>query len=75
MLFQRPRTCWREAFCRLKADGRLSRLKLRLAGGMLADDKPLERQIRRRLARAGALGDVEFLPHMELPAPRSSCGS
>jgi len=56
-----------EAFCRLKTDGRLSRLKLRLAGGMLADDKPLERQIRRRLARAGVLGDVEFLPHMELP--------
>lgn len=56
-----------EAFCRLKADGRLSRLKLRLAGGMLADDKPLERQIRRRLASAGVLGDVEILPHMELP--------
>jgi len=56
-----------EAFCRLKTDGRLSRLKLRLAGGMLADDKPLERQIRRRLASAGVLGDVEFLPHMELP--------
>jgi len=56
-----------EAFCRLKADGRLSGLKLRLAGGMLADDKSLERQIRRRLARAGVLGDVEFLPHMELP--------
>jgi glycosyltransferase involved in cell wall biosynthesis len=56
-----------EAFCRLKTDGRFLRLKLRLAGGMLADDKPLERQIRRRLARAGVLGDVEFLPHMELP--------
>jgi glycosyltransferase involved in cell wall biosynthesis len=56
-----------EAFCRLKADARLSGLKLRLAGGMLADDKPLERQIRRRLAKASVLGDVEFLPHMELP--------
>lgn len=57
-----------EAFCRLKAQGRFPRLKLRLAGGMLAEDKSLERQMRRRLARAGVLGDVEFLPHMELPA-------
>jgi glycosyltransferase involved in cell wall biosynthesis len=51
-----------EAFLALRAGGRVPGLRLRVAGATLAEHRPFVEDLRRRLADAGAAGDVEFLP-------------
>ena len=52
-----------EAFLLLRP--KLSGLKLRLAGGWSTADEPFLDAIRKRVAEAGASGDVEFLPNLQ----------
>ena len=44
---------------------KLAGLRLRLAGGWTTADEPFLDAIRRRIAQAGASGDVEFLPNLQ----------
>jgi glycosyltransferase involved in cell wall biosynthesis len=43
-------------------------LRLRIAGGMTADDKTFVARTRRKLRAAGVLGSVDFVPRFERPA-------
>ena len=54
-----------DAFAILRKDNRVPGLKLRIAGGKTADDKPFIREIRQRLAEKGLSDDVEFLPNLD----------
>jgi glycosyltransferase involved in cell wall biosynthesis len=51
-----------DAFLILKKDPRLSRTRLHLTGGLTGDDGAFLRRVKRKLGRAGILGDVAFLP-------------
>jgi glycosyltransferase involved in cell wall biosynthesis len=51
-----------EAFLAIRAGGRVPGVRLRIAGGHTPGDKPFIEEVRRRLAAAGAAGDVEWLP-------------
>ncbi len=51
-----------EAFILLKKDDKLRQAKLRISGGRNAGDEPFISRMRDRLAEAGVLEDVEFLP-------------
>jgi len=53
-----------EAFIALKRSGRHPRLRLRLAGGRLGEDRRFIAHIRRRVAASGVADDVDFLPNL-----------
>lgn len=57
-----------EAFEILAGDARFPNLRLRAAGGHIADDVGFLADLRRRLERAGLAGRVEFLPNLERAA-------
>jgi glycosyltransferase involved in cell wall biosynthesis len=48
--------------------GRFPNIRLRAAGGCIADDRPFLRQLRRRLKKGGLAGQVELLPNLERSA-------
>jgi glycosyltransferase involved in cell wall biosynthesis len=48
--------------------GRFPNVRLRAAGGCIADDKPFLRQLRRRLKKHGLAAQVEWLPNLERSA-------
>jgi glycosyltransferase involved in cell wall biosynthesis len=52
-----------EAYIRLKNRGRVPRLKLHLGGSCGPADEPFVREMRRRLAQAGFIGEVNFSPN------------
>ena len=54
-----------EAYIALRQRGRVGHLRLRVAGAMLAVDRPLVEALRRRLEERGLGADVEFLPNVE----------
>jgi len=54
-----------EAFAKLKRDDRLSKTKLRIAGGQGGDDAGFAAEIQRRLARDGLGEDVEFVSGLD----------
>jgi len=56
-----------EAFAALKADKGLKDLRLRACGGMTSADRTYVEGIAARLARAGLLENVEFLPNLPQP--------
>ncbi len=51
-----------DAFILLKKNGKLGSPKLRISGGRNAGDEPFIESLRGKLAAAGVLDDVEFLP-------------
>jgi glycosyltransferase involved in cell wall biosynthesis len=53
-----------EAFVIMKRNARVPGVRLRIAGGKLAEDDPFLQQIRQRLADEGFSGDVEFLSNL-----------
>lgn len=52
-----------EAFIHLKNRGRVPRLKLHAGGSCGPADEPFVREMRRRLAQAGYIGEVSFSPN------------
>jgi glycosyltransferase involved in cell wall biosynthesis len=54
-----------EAYIALRKRGRVRSLRLRVAGAMLAVDRPLVEALRNRLEEQGLGADVEFLPNVE----------
>ena len=57
-----------ESFIRLKERGRISALRLRIAGGQTAEDKRFVDRLRERLRAAGYEEFVEFLPNLDRAA-------
>lgn len=55
-----------KAFIILKKDNRFKNIKLRVAGGMTPGDEPFVNGVKRYLTKAGVIGDVEFLPNLEV---------
>lgn len=53
-----------EAFIALKQRGNVPRLKLQIAGSCGPGDEPFVKTLRKRLAEAGYIGDVAFLPNL-----------
>jgi glycosyltransferase involved in cell wall biosynthesis len=53
-----------EAFILLKQRGNVPRLKLQIAGSCGPGDEPFVKFLRKRLAEAGYIGDVAFLPNL-----------
>ena len=53
-----------DAFLILKKTGKVSNLKLRIAGGNLVEDRPFLKEMHQRLDGAGFSEDVEFLPNL-----------
>lgn len=53
-----------EAFIVLRKNGRAKNAKLRVAGGKLAEDDALLKEMRGRLAEENLSDDVEFLPNL-----------
>jgi len=53
-----------EAFIVLKQRGNISRLKLQIAGSYGPGDEPFVKALRKRLAEAGYIGEVAFLPNL-----------
>lgn len=53
-----------EAFIALKRRGRVPRLKLHVGGSCGPADEPFVKQLRRRLAEAGYVGEVLFAPNL-----------
>ena len=51
-----------EAFLTIRARGRAAGVRLRLSGAHTPGDKPFVDALHRRVAQAGADGDVDFLP-------------
>ena len=51
-----------DAFILLRKNNKLGSVKLRISGGRNAGDEPFIESLRSKLATAGALDDVEFLP-------------
>lgn len=60
-----------EAYLILRRDPRLAGLRLHLAGSLGPADQPFVDSLRRRLADAGALGEVEFHPNLEHAAKQA----
>jgi len=60
-----------EAYTELKRDERLRGLKLLVSGGRTAANEPQIRAMRARLARSGAMGDVEFLDEFDRQAKQA----
>ncbi|MHC4426660.1 MAG: glycosyltransferase family 4 protein [Planctomycetota bacterium] len=54
-----------DAFVKLKQNEKLSKAKLRIAGGKRADDEAFLNQIRQQLGSCGLIEDVEFLPDFD----------
>ena len=57
-----------EAFILLKQNEALRDIKLCIAGGMSASDRPFIEQLKTRLSAQGLLGDVEFLAEFDQDA-------
>jgi glycosyltransferase involved in cell wall biosynthesis len=55
-----------KAYATLKKDDRFKSVRLRVAGGMTPGDEPFVNGIKRYLRQAGVIGDVEFLPNLEI---------
>jgi len=53
-----------EAFIALKQRGKVPRLKLQIAGSCGPGDEPFVKALRKRLAEAGYIGEVAFLPNL-----------
>jgi glycosyltransferase involved in cell wall biosynthesis len=53
-----------EAFIVLKQRGNVPRLKLQIAGSCGPGDEPFVKSLRKRLAEAGYVGEVAFLPNL-----------
>ena len=53
-----------EAFIILKQRGTVPRLKLQIAGSCGPGDEPFVKSLRKRLAEAGYIGEVAFLPNL-----------
>lgn len=53
-----------EAFIVLKQRGNVPRLKLQIAGSCGPGDEPFVKSLRKRLAEAGYIGEVAFLPNL-----------
>lgn len=53
-----------EAFIALKQRGNVPRLKLQIAGSCGPGDEPFVQSLRKRLAEAGYIGEVAFLPNL-----------
>ena len=53
-----------EAFIVLRKNDRVKNAKLRVAGGKLAEDDALLKEMRGRLAEENLIDDVEFLPNL-----------
>ena len=53
-----------EAFIALKQRGNVPRLKLQIAGSCGPGDEPFVKSLRKRLAEAGYIGEVAFLPNL-----------
>ncbi len=53
-----------EAFISLKQRGTIPRLKLQIAGSCGPGDEPFVQSLRKRLAEAGYIGEVAFLPNL-----------
>lgn len=53
-----------ETFIALKQRGNVARLKLQIAGSCGPGDEPFVKSLRKRLAEAGYIGDVAFLPNL-----------
>jgi glycosyltransferase involved in cell wall biosynthesis len=53
-----------EAYILLKHRGKVPRLKLHIGGSCGPSDEPLVKELRRRLAEAGYIGEVAFLPNL-----------
>ena len=56
-----------EAFIHLKARSAAPGLRLRVAGVQLREDQPFVEELRAKLATAGYLDDVDFLPNISRP--------
>jgi len=54
-----------KAFIILKKDSRFQNVKLRIAGGTIPSDEPFLNDVRRQLAKANIINDVEFLPNLD----------
>lgn len=54
-----------DAFLRLRANGRVPDARLRLAGVMLPEDRPLVDDLMARVTQAGLRADVDLLPNVE----------
>ena len=52
-----------EAFIEVKRRGRVPRLKLHIGGGCGPGDEPFVKELRRRLAEAGYIGETVFVPN------------
>ena len=52
-----------EAFIELKRRGKVPRLKLHIGGGCGPNDEPFVKELRRRLAEAGYIGETVFVPN------------
>jgi glycosyltransferase involved in cell wall biosynthesis len=52
-----------EAFIEVKRRGRVPRLKLHVGGGCGPGDEPFVKELRRRLAEAGYIGETVFVPN------------
>jgi glycosyltransferase involved in cell wall biosynthesis len=59
-----------DAFALLKENEKLRPVRLRICGGRLSSDEPFLTRLRNRLAGAGILADVEFLPAFDLETRR-----
>lgn len=53
-----------EAFILLKQRGKVPRLKLQIGGSCGPGDEPFVKTLRKRLAEAGYIGEVAFLPNL-----------
>jgi glycosyltransferase involved in cell wall biosynthesis len=53
-----------EAYIHLKNSGNVPRLKLHIGGSCGPSDEPLVKELRRRLAEAGYIGEVAFFPNL-----------
>jgi glycosyltransferase involved in cell wall biosynthesis len=52
-----------EAYIEVKRRGRVPRLKLHIGGGCGPGDEPFVKELRRRLAEAGYIGETRFVPN------------
>ena len=53
------------AFIKIRAQGRLPQLKLRVGGSCGPSDEPVVEEMRKQLAAAGLSSEVEFYPNLE----------
>jgi len=53
-----------EAYIRIKHRGRVPRLKLHVGGSCGPSDEPLVKEMRKRLAEAGYIGEAAFFPNL-----------